>query len=139
MRTVALDLGDRWIGIAISDPLGIVARPYDTVKAGQLTRYLHRLLDAEKISTIVVGHPRTLRGTDSDQTRKAVAQFNQLKELFPTVEWALWDERLTSKQAASYGKKGANEGAESIHARAAALVLTTYLAYRASEPPIAGE
>jgi len=31
MKTIALDLGDRWVGIAISDPLGIIARPYETV------------------------------------------------------------------------------------------------------------
>lgn len=132
MKTVALDLGDRWVGVAISDPLGIIARPYDTVKAGQLTKFIAQLLESEQIKTIVVGHPRTLRGTDSEQTNKAVAEFMRLKERFPAVEWTLWDERLSSKQARSFGGGSSAKSAHSIHARAAALILTTYLTYQAN-------
>lgn len=139
MKTVALDPGDRWVGVAISDAMGIIARPYDTAEAGQLIKYIAELLEKERIGTIVVGHPRTLRGTDSAQTIKVVALFNKLKNRFPNIKWELWDERLSSKQALGLGKSGPKtheqktQGAQTVHAKAAALILNTYLEFQAFE------
>jgi len=79
MKILALDIGDRWTGIAISDPLGIIARPYDTVATHQLIDVLERIITLENISTIVVGMPITLRGLESEQTKKVKTFTQKLK------------------------------------------------------------
>ena len=55
---------------------------------------LETSFDKERISTIVVGLPTTMRGTESDQTKKVIALTENLKKLFPAIEWKMWDERL---------------------------------------------
>ena len=126
MKIVALDLGDQWVGIALSDSSRILARPHTTVALRDLRKFLSELLAQESISIIVVGYPQTLRGTESDQTRKIVAQKEELEKEFSCVEWVLWDERLSSKHAQSMGKKGDKLH---IHAKAAAVILDTYLCH----------
>lgn len=130
MRILALDIGDRWTGVAISDPLGIITRPYDTTKTTVLNEFLQKTITAENISVIVVGLPTTLRGTESDQTKKIIAMTNALKETFPTIEWHLWDERFTSQQAAQIKTTRSKTDKLHSHAIAAALILRTYLDYR---------
>lgn len=130
MRILALDIGDAWTGVAISDPLGIVARPYTTITSSTLESSLEEILGKEKITCVVVGYPKTMRGTESEQTKKTVKKVDRLKELFQTVEWVLWDERLSSKRADIHTghKKTAKDKLES-HARASAHILSSYLEF----------
>jgi putative holliday junction resolvase len=127
MRIAALDLGDVWVGIALSDPLRMLARPYKTVKLPELTNALQELICKENVTEIVVGEPQTLRGTASEQTQKIYEQLEALKKQFPQITWHLWDERLTSKQASSIQKGGSKEEKQRQHAVAAALILRSYL------------
>ena len=130
MKILALDIGDRWTGVAISDPLGIFPRPYDTCKTVNLYTFLEKVIVKEHISTIVVGLPTTMRGTESDQTKKIIAMTTQLKAHFPTIEWKMWDERLTSKQAAKIKSTKTKDDKLRSHAIAAAIFLSTYLEYK---------
>ena len=130
MKFLALDIGDRWTGVAISDPLGILPRPYDTFKTSELYSALEKTIEKERISTIVVGLPTTLRGTESDQTKKIIAMADDLKNHFPHIEWKMWDERLTSKQAAQMKSTKTKEDKLKSHAIAAAIFLSTYLEYK---------
>ncbi len=125
MKILALDLGDVWTGTAISDSLKMLARPYETVKTKDLETFLVDLFKKERISTVVVGHPKTLRGTDSDQTRTIVTMKEELEKNFPLLIWVLWDERNSSKQAQAIGVPRNDK--QKIHSIAAALVLETYL------------
>ena len=133
MKIIALDLGDRWVGVAISDPLGIIARPYETIEANKLASFLHTLFDEEQIGTAIVGYPKTLRGTESAQTKKVLAQADELKKEFPNVTWILWDERLTSQEAERLGRQVAAKDKKVVHARAAAIILSAYLTSLAAE------
>ena len=130
MKILALDIGDRWTGVAISDPLGILPRPYDTFKTVDLYSLLEKTIEKERVSTIVVGLPTTLRGTESDQTKKIIALFEELKAHFNTIEWTMWDERLTSKQAAGMKSIKTKDDKLRSHAIAAAIFLSTYLEYK---------
>jgi putative Holliday junction resolvase len=130
MKILALDIGDRWTGVAISDPLGILPRPYTTLKTAELFTSLEQIIAKERISTIVVGLPTTMRGTESDQTKKVLAMTEELKKLFPAIEWKMWDERLTSKQAATLRSTKTKEDKLRSHAIAAAIFLSSYLEYR---------
>ena len=125
MKILALDLGDQWTGTAISDALGILARPYETVTTLLLNQFLEKIFKAEKISTVVVGYPKTMQGNESQQTKTIVAMKEALEQQFPEKIWALWDERLTSKQA--YSLKNNKDDKKRIHSLAAALILESYL------------
>ena len=138
MKTLALDLGDKWIGSAISDELGITCRPYDTVKRKDLNLFLTKVLLEEKIGKVIVGHPKTLMGRESIQTQKIAGKKSELEKKFNMVngkpiEWILWDERLSSKRAeTTLGKKyKEKQGKLESHSIAAAFILQTYLDYAA--------
>lgn len=133
MRILALDLGDRWVGSAIADPLGITCRPYQTVELDQLNDFLKKTLVAESISKVVVGYPKTFSGTESDQTKKIVSLKQELEKTFSVVdgqsiEWVLWDERLSSKRASQVqGGRSDEQSKRQSHSIAAAFLLQTYL------------
>lgn len=129
MKILALDVGDRWTGIAISDSLGMFARPYKTVSTTVLQEELTTIIAAEGIATIVVGLPKTLRGTESEQTLKLISYVEMLKNNFAQINWVFWDERMTSKQAASIKKIKNKEDKLQSHSIAAALILGSYLDY----------
>ena len=130
MKIISLDIGDKWTGIALSDQLGILARPYDTVQTAQLLQQLELIFAKEPIAIAVVGLPTTLRGTHSEQTKKVIAFAQDLEKAFPTLTWTLWDERLTSKQAASLKSTRTKQEKLQSHAIAAALILSGYLESR---------
>lgn len=127
MKTAALDVGDVWTGIALSDALGITVKPYHTVKTIELIPYLETLFTKERISTMLVGLPRTMRGTDSEQTVKVRSFFAELSTQFPNINWKLWDERLSSKRAATVKTATSKEDKIKSHAIAAAFILHSYL------------
>lgn len=131
MRTAALDIGDVWTGVALSDPLGITAQPYTTIHSNDLITFLTKCIQENQITTIVIGHPQTLRGTLSEQTKKVEAVTQELEKQFPLITWVLWDERLTSKQAAQIKPAKTKEEKLKQHAVAAALILRTYLDHKA--------
>src|SRR3989338_4972505 len=98
-KIMALDLGDRWIGTALSDASRMFCRPFMTVEKKDLENFLSKTIQQERITTIVVGYPKTLKGTHSKQTDATVSFQEKLALIFPQITWVLWDERLTSKQA----------------------------------------
>jgi len=130
MKILALDIGDRWTGIAISDPLGVLARPYNTIKTSDLSDFLQSTFQKESISCVIVGLPTTLRGTESNQTKKVIAFKEELENKFSSLEWKLWDERFSSKQAATIKSTKTKEDKLRSHALAAAVILSTYLDYK---------
>lgn len=101
MRILALDVGDVYIGVAVSDPLGITAQALPTIKRSSLEEDLQKIVDllsTLEVKEIVIGLPRTLKGTSSVQTEKVQEFAQKLKEklLLPIT---LFDERFTTKIA----------------------------------------
>ena len=97
-RTLALDVGDRRIGVAITDLLGVGVHPRPTYERTDLeadVEFIRRLAHREEVAEIVVGHPRRLDGSRSRQTEKTEAFAARLRAVV-TVPVVLWDERLTS-------------------------------------------
>lgn len=132
-KIIALDIGDAWTGIAISDGSCMFAAPYETVASHTLETFLKSLFAKQEISTVVVGYPKTMRDTVSEQTKKVEQIKNDLEKIFADVSWILWDERLSSKHASQL--KHAKTKAEKLksHAIAAAYILEAYLTYRSSQ------
>jgi putative Holliday junction resolvase len=133
MKIIALDIGDVWTGIAITDPLHILARPYKTVATKELIPSLREIIESESIKRIVVGYPKTMRGTQSDQTQKVIAYTDQLKKEFASMEWIMWDERLTSKMAGKITSRKTKEDKLQIHSVAAAYILSSYIEFLNSQ------
>ncbi|MCL4229913.1 Holliday junction resolvase RuvX [Candidatus Dependentiae bacterium] len=129
MKIIALDIGDQWTGIALSDALGLLAKPYKTVTTDQLILQLKELFIKERITQGVIGYPKTLRGTISEQTKKIEEHYEALKAQFPHIAWILWDERLSSKRAELHKKSTSKEEKQRSHAVAAAFILDSYLGY----------
>lgn len=127
MKILAFDIGDRWIGTAISDPSCLLARPYKTIERENLVSFIMQVLKEESISEIVIGNPKTMRGTESEQTKKVLIEKEELEKQFTSVKWILWDERLSSKHAKNL--RIAKDKTE-IHSLAAALILDSYLSYK---------
>lgn len=129
MKRLALDIGDVWTGIAISDELGMFARPLETIKTHELMQFLNDLINTEPIGTIVVGYPKTIAGAESAQTRKTVQFKEKLEKEFPDYTFVLWDERYTSQQAQELKKVRSKEDKLKLHAIAAAFILQNFLEY----------
>jgi putative Holliday junction resolvase len=128
MKFLALDLGDKWVGSAVSDPLGITCKPFQTVELKGLTEFLINILPEQDIKTVIVGYPKTFSGTESDQTKKIVKLKEELEKKFTDVIWVLWDERLSSKRALELqGGRYDSESKKQNHSLAAAFILQSYL------------
>lgn len=98
-RILALDYGKKRTGIAVSDPLRIIASGLCTVETKQLVWYLKQYFSKEDVSEVVLGFPKNLDNTVTDSTKDVEKLFNQLQKLFPTKKIILVDERYTSKMA----------------------------------------
>lgn len=141
-KIIALDLGDAWVGIAISDFLKITAKPLKSVATSDLLNSLLPIFSQEPIDTVVVGLPLTVSsGTDSDQTKRVRLQSTELETAlkqkgFVDLKFIFWDERLSSKRAAAlkFGKKTKDEKLME-HAKAAAFVLQNYLDFLSLNRP----
>lgn len=135
MKILALDLGDRWVGTAISDGLRITCRPLQTIELSQLEAFLTKLLAEEDISLVLVGHPITLSESGkSTQTVKVEEKKVELEQQFSKiagreVSWLLWDERSTSQQADELKRGKPKDKAAKLkqHAVAASFILKSYL------------
>lgn len=134
-RVLALDYGERRIGIAISDPSATIAQPFPTLtrRAGKrppVARIMN-IAASNHVVEIVVGLPLTLGGDDSDWTR-SVRDFADTLQQRTGLPVHLMDERLTSVMAEravrSLGlKKSQREQKERVDAAAAMILLQAYL------------
>ena len=129
MKLLALDIGDAWTGTAITDGLRMFARPYQTVASKDLDVFLQQTFAKEKITTIVVGLPKTLKGTNSQQTEVTIAKKERLEKKFPDKKWVMWDESLTSKAASQIKSAKTKEEKLLQHSIAAAIILESYLPF----------
>ena len=126
-KILALDPGEQHIGTAISDELHMIAEPYKTIKPAELNQFLAHLITSENVATIVIGYPKTMRGTISAQTQKSIDLKDALAILFPTIEFVLCDERLSSKSASNIKRAKNKEDKLHQHSIAAAFILQTFL------------
>lgn len=101
MRYIGLDVGDRTIGVAVSDPLGYTAQGITTVRRKSLEKDFEKLREIFKeyeILGIVVGLPKNMNGTIGPQAEKAMEFGRVLEEEFGH-KVIYWDERLTTMAA----------------------------------------
>ena len=131
-RILGLDHGDRRIGLALSDPLQIIAKPFETIDlkfTENIFVLLNSIIKEHDVEKIIVGYPVTLKNEFSIQTEK-VLKFVELLKKNIQIEVQLYDERLTSQIAQkSIVMQGIKTGhnKEDVDKTAAAVFLQNYL------------
>ena len=98
-RLIAIDYGTKRTGLAVTDPLGIIAQPLETVETKQLEQYIADYCAKESVSTIVVGKPSQMNGEKSETMRFIEPLVGRLRHNFPDKEIVMYDERFTSVMA----------------------------------------
>jgi len=133
-RVLAVDLGERRIGLALSDPSGTLASPLRTIEvSGDPERDRLAVVDAAReaeAQVIVVGLPRSLSGREGPAARRARVEASALAEVAGEIKVELHDERFTTREAdralADAGKRRRERRAH-VDAAAAAIILQSYL------------
>ena len=142
MRILGVDLGRRRVGLAISDPSGLLARPLMTLTVTSAANALDRVVGAvtdliaedDGLSAIVVGVPARLDGSPTDETARASAFIDALKRR-TSVQVFGGDERLTSHEAETrlaVDERDWRRRKKKLDAAAAAIILQDYLDQRRS-------
>ena len=144
-RAVGVDLGERRIGVAVSDRTGTLASPRQTIeRLGDRDRDLAAVADLaveEEAATVVVGLPLSLDGRRGAAARAAEDDAGGLSDLLRPhgIDVVLWDERLTTVSAAaaltSAGRRVRDQRAV-IDQSAAAVLLQSWLDAQTPRPPV---
>lgn len=131
-RILAIDYGSKRVGLAVTDPLKIIATGLTTVHSKDLISYLEAYLKKELVECIVVGEPKTLQNEASDSARYIEPFVTHLTRKFPLVKIVRLDERFTSTlahQAMLMGglKKKDRANKETVDMVSATILLQDYL------------
>jgi len=134
-RVVALDYGSKRVGIAITDPLKIIATPLETVPTKEIINFLKGYDEREKIEEFVVGIPYDLKGNPTNATPLVKEFVIRLQQGFPGKQISLEDEKYTSKIAiaamvAGGMKKKDRRKKENVDKISATIILQSYLEKR---------
>lgn len=98
-RILAIDYGRKRTGIAVTDPLQLIANGLCTVKSAELLSFLETYFQKEEVETVVIGYPKTLQNTPSESIRYINPFLQQLTKKFPKLHIVQFDERFTSRMA----------------------------------------
>ena len=101
-RYLGLDVGDRTIGIAVSDLLGLTAQGVETIRRTSLEKDLDRLsalMQQYETTALVSGLPKNMNGTEGDRCDVVKSFMAKVQERFPVAEVTFWDERLSTVAA----------------------------------------
>lgn len=98
---MAFDYGTKRIGIAVTDPLQIIATALTTIHPIEIIQFIKDYLQKEEIETFVVGMPKQLDGSDSQSAMHVKGFTRSLRKNFPDIDTVTVDERFTSKMASA--------------------------------------
>lgn len=100
-RIVCIDYGGKRTGLAVTDPLQIIATALKTIESKQLIPFLKEYFKTEEVELILIGEPLNLDDTPTHATALVKNAIQQLKKNFPNIPIKTIDERFTSKMAVS--------------------------------------
>lgn len=95
MRILAVDYGLSRVGLAISDPTGLISQPLSVVPTARVFQEISKIVNDRQVSKIVVGLPLNMDGTEGEMAKR-VREFAQKLENELGIEVELFDERLTT-------------------------------------------
>lgn len=98
-RILAIDYGTKRVGVAVTDPLGMIAGALATVDTLRIFDFLNEYLKVNDCNRLVIGYPLTLRNEPAEVTREIDRFIERFASLYPYIEVIKYDERFTSKLA----------------------------------------
>lgn len=98
-RILAIDYGTKRVGVAVTDPLGMIAGALATVETPRIFNFLSEYLTVNDCNRLVIGYPLTLRNEPAEVTREIDRFIERFASLYPYIEVIKYDERFTSKLA----------------------------------------
>ena len=134
-RILAIDYGRKRTGIAVTDPMQIIASGLTTVPTHQLMDFLMKYVQQEKVERIIIGHPKQMNNEVSENMKNIVPFMNRLKKQLPDIPVELVDERFTSvlaHQAMLTGglKKKDRQNKALVDEISATIILQSYMESR---------
>ncbi|WP_234736070.1 Holliday junction resolvase RuvX [Tellurirhabdus bombi] len=131
-RLLSIDYGAKRTGLAVTDPLQIIASALDTVPTHQLLDYLKKYVATEAVEAFIVGLPKHLDGSDTDNTPRVQGFVKRLQAALPDIPVHWHDERFTSRMAlqsmiASGTKKKDRRDKGNIDKVSAVIILQSYM------------
>lgn len=134
-RILAFDYGTKRIGVAVTDPLQIIATGLDTIHPKDIIDFITKYLQAESVEAFVLGDPKQMDNTPSDTAQHVVGFSRNLKKQFPNIPQFWVDERFTSKMAQqaimqSGLKKSDRQNKERVDTMSATLILQYFMESR---------
>ncbi len=134
-RILGIDYGRKRTGVAVTDPLQIVAGALGTVPTHTLEKFITDYVAREEVELIVVGQPLQLNGEPSESMRYITPFVNRLRKILPNIPVVMYDERFTSTiahQAMIDGgmKKSDRRDKARVDSIAATIILNDYLMSR---------
>lgn len=131
-RILAIDYGRKRTGVAVTDPMQIIATGLTTVPTHELESFITKYVEQEKVERIIIGHPRQMNYEDSDNMKSIVPFVNRLRKLLPDMPVELVDERFTSVLAhkamlAGGLKKKDRQNKALVDEISATIILQSYL------------
>lgn len=136
-RILAIDFGKKRTGIAVTDPLQLIANGLQTVPSHQIFDWLQHYLAAEPVECIVVGYPKQLNNEGSEALAYVNPFVKKLVKTYPQLRVELHDERFTSKLAhqtmldAGLRKKQRQDKAL-VDTISATIILQSYMEYKSN-------
>jgi len=132
-RILCIDYGKKRTGIAVTDPLQIIATGLTTVDSAELISFLKKYFQEEAVELIVIGEPKNLDDSDTDATPLVKQIIKKLEKEFPQIPIKKVDERFTSKMAKQAMlemgmKKKDRRNKRTVDEIAAAIMLQEYMA-----------
>jgi putative Holliday junction resolvase len=137
-RIMALDYGQKRVGIAVTDESRIIANGLTTLHVKDVMSFLKDYVSREKVDCIVVGEPRDMKNRASDASRYIEPFVKHLRKQFPAILVDRMDERFTSRMAfqtmidAGLGKKDRRKK-ELVDTISATIILQSYLEFKLHE------
>ena len=131
-RILCIDYGKKRTGIAVTDPLQIIATGLTTVDSHELISFLKKYFQQEDVELIVIGEPKNLDDSDTHATPLVKEAIQKLQKEFPLIPIKTVDERFTSKMAKQAMidmgmKKKARQNKRTVDEIAATMMLQEYL------------
>lgn len=95
-RILAIDYGQKRVGLAVTDPMQLIATALDTVSAHEALNYIKNYVEREQVDKFVLGLPKQMNGDDSQSMQYIKLFAKKMREMFPDIELIYVDERFTS-------------------------------------------
>lgn len=134
-RILAIDYGRKRVGLAVTDPMQMIANSLTTVHSKDIWNFLADYLNKENVDCIVIGYPKQMNNQASEAVRYINPFVQRLVKLYPEMDVKLVDERFTSKMAHQTMidaglKKKARQNKALVDTISATIILQSYLEQR---------